>query len=199
MAEPISKRDLEFMLYEWLDVESLTERERFAEHSRETFDAAESESMLRGYLSKALFDAGLYCRADDRGDPVVPAHAQVVALGDVVREHHPRAGTQSREHGEQHVALERLRLVDDDEGVVQRAATDVRERQHLEQAALEHLVETGFVERRASAGQRLDLGCVDVAAEHLGGRDVEAGDQWLQIGDVPGEAIWAAIAHALTL
>ncbi|HMM96680.1 MAG TPA: aspartate aminotransferase family protein, partial [Phycicoccus sp.] len=22
-------------------------------------------------LSKALFDAGLYCRADDRGDPVV--------------------------------------------------------------------------------------------------------------------------------
>ncbi|MGV9479930.1 acyl-CoA dehydrogenase [Gordonia aichiensis] len=39
MAEPISKRDLEFMLYEWLDVESLTERERFAEHSRETFDA----------------------------------------------------------------------------------------------------------------------------------------------------------------
>ncbi|GAC47384.1 acyl-CoA dehydrogenase [Gordonia aichiensis] len=39
MAEPISKRDLEFMFYEWLDVESLTERERFAEHSRETFDA----------------------------------------------------------------------------------------------------------------------------------------------------------------
>ena len=39
MAEPISKRDLEFMLYEWLDVESLTERERFAEHSRDTFDA----------------------------------------------------------------------------------------------------------------------------------------------------------------
>ncbi|MCH5642339.1 acyl-CoA dehydrogenase [Gordonia sp. ABSL49_1] len=35
----LSKRDLEFLLYEWLDVESLTERERFAEHSRETFDA----------------------------------------------------------------------------------------------------------------------------------------------------------------
>ena len=39
--------------------------------TRETFTEAESESMLRGYLSKALFDAGLYCRADDRGDPVV--------------------------------------------------------------------------------------------------------------------------------
>ena len=31
----------------------------------------ESERLLRGFLSKALFDAGLYCRADDRGDPVV--------------------------------------------------------------------------------------------------------------------------------
>jgi adenosylmethionine-8-amino-7-oxononanoate aminotransferase len=39
--------------------------------TRETFDDAESERLLRGYLSKALLDAGLYCRADDRGDPVV--------------------------------------------------------------------------------------------------------------------------------
>lgn len=35
----LSRRDLEFLLYEWLSVEELTERERFAEHSRETFDA----------------------------------------------------------------------------------------------------------------------------------------------------------------
>jgi adenosylmethionine-8-amino-7-oxononanoate aminotransferase len=27
--------------------------------------------LLRGFLSKALFEAGLYCRADDRGDPVI--------------------------------------------------------------------------------------------------------------------------------
>ncbi|MBW4032215.1 MAG: aspartate aminotransferase family protein [Acidobacteria bacterium] len=39
--------------------------------TRETFDDAESERLLRGFMSKALFDAGLYCRADDRGDPVV--------------------------------------------------------------------------------------------------------------------------------
>jgi adenosylmethionine-8-amino-7-oxononanoate aminotransferase len=39
--------------------------------SRETFDDDESERLLRGFLSKALFDAGLYCRADDRGDPVI--------------------------------------------------------------------------------------------------------------------------------
>ena len=36
----LSRRDLEFMLYEWLDVESLTGRGRFVDHSRETFDAA---------------------------------------------------------------------------------------------------------------------------------------------------------------
>ena len=36
----LSRRDIAFLLYEWLDVESLTKRERFADHSRETFDAA---------------------------------------------------------------------------------------------------------------------------------------------------------------
>lgn len=39
--------------------------------TRETFNDEESERLLRGFLSKALFEAGLYCRADDRGDPVV--------------------------------------------------------------------------------------------------------------------------------
>ncbi|WP_411283963.1 aspartate aminotransferase family protein [Lapillicoccus sp.] len=39
--------------------------------TRETFNEDESERLLRGYLSRALFEAGLYCRADDRGDPVI--------------------------------------------------------------------------------------------------------------------------------
>ena len=39
--------------------------------TRETFNDDEAERLLRGFLSKALFEAGLYCRADDRGDPVV--------------------------------------------------------------------------------------------------------------------------------
>jgi adenosylmethionine-8-amino-7-oxononanoate aminotransferase len=39
--------------------------------TKETFTDAESERLLRGFLSKALYDEGLYCRADDRGDPVV--------------------------------------------------------------------------------------------------------------------------------
>jgi len=39
--------------------------------TRETFSDDESERLLRGFLSQALFDAGLVCRADDRGDPVI--------------------------------------------------------------------------------------------------------------------------------
>jgi adenosylmethionine-8-amino-7-oxononanoate aminotransferase len=39
--------------------------------TRETFSDEESERLLRGFLSQALFDAGLVCRADDRGDPVI--------------------------------------------------------------------------------------------------------------------------------
>jgi adenosylmethionine-8-amino-7-oxononanoate aminotransferase len=39
--------------------------------TKETFNDEESERLLRGFLTPAIFEAGLYCRADDRGDPVV--------------------------------------------------------------------------------------------------------------------------------
>ena len=39
--------------------------------TKETFNDDEAERLLRGFLSKALYEAGLYCRADDRGDPVI--------------------------------------------------------------------------------------------------------------------------------
>ncbi|MFL6176256.1 MAG: aspartate aminotransferase family protein, partial [Ornithinibacter sp.] len=39
--------------------------------TRESFDAAERERLVRGFLPGALFDNGLYCRPDDRGDVVV--------------------------------------------------------------------------------------------------------------------------------
>jgi adenosylmethionine-8-amino-7-oxononanoate aminotransferase len=47
--------------------------------TKETFDDDESERLLRGFLSKALFDGGLYCRADDRGDPVVQLAPPLIA------------------------------------------------------------------------------------------------------------------------
>ncbi|KAA0074854.1 acyl-CoA dehydrogenase [Mycolicibacterium sp. P9-64] len=34
----LSRRDLDFLLYDWLHVDELTKRQRFADHSRETFD-----------------------------------------------------------------------------------------------------------------------------------------------------------------
>jgi adenosylmethionine-8-amino-7-oxononanoate aminotransferase len=47
--------------------------------TKETFNEEESERLLRGFLSGALFEAGLYCRADDRGDPVVQLAPPLVA------------------------------------------------------------------------------------------------------------------------
>jgi adenosylmethionine-8-amino-7-oxononanoate aminotransferase len=67
--------------------------------TRETFTAAESESLLRGFLSERLFDAGLICRADDRGDPVVQISPPLVAgeaewseIGRILREVLTEAG-----------------------------------------------------------------------------------------------------------
>ena len=47
--------------------------------TRETFTDDECETLLRGYLTPALFDAGLICRADDRGDPVIQISPPLVA------------------------------------------------------------------------------------------------------------------------
>jgi adenosylmethionine-8-amino-7-oxononanoate aminotransferase len=39
--------------------------------SRQTLDADQRERIIRGFLPGALFEGGLYCRPDDRGDPVI--------------------------------------------------------------------------------------------------------------------------------
>lgn len=39
--------------------------------TKETFTAEECERLLFGFVSKQLYAEGLYCRADDRGDPVI--------------------------------------------------------------------------------------------------------------------------------
>ena len=38
MSEILSRRDLQFLLYEWLDTERLTDRPKFADQSRDTYD-----------------------------------------------------------------------------------------------------------------------------------------------------------------
>jgi adenosylmethionine-8-amino-7-oxononanoate aminotransferase len=47
--------------------------------TRETFTHEECESLLRGFLSPRLFEKGLICRADDRGDPVVQISPPLIA------------------------------------------------------------------------------------------------------------------------
>jgi adenosylmethionine-8-amino-7-oxononanoate aminotransferase len=47
--------------------------------TRETFDHDECETLLRGFLSPQLFEKGLICRADDRGDPVVQISPPLIA------------------------------------------------------------------------------------------------------------------------
>jgi hypothetical protein len=47
--------------------------------TKQTFTDEECETLLRGFLSPALFDAGLICRADDRGDPVIQISPPLVA------------------------------------------------------------------------------------------------------------------------
>jgi adenosylmethionine-8-amino-7-oxononanoate aminotransferase len=71
--------------------------------TRESFDDAECETLLRDFLSPRLFERGLICRADDRGDPVVQISPPLIAgqeefdkivsiLGDVLAEAWTRVG-----------------------------------------------------------------------------------------------------------
>jgi adenosylmethionine-8-amino-7-oxononanoate aminotransferase len=71
--------------------------------TRESFDDEECESLLRGFVSPQMFERGLICRSDDRGDPVVQISPPLVAdqqefdqiasiLGDVLSEASTRVG-----------------------------------------------------------------------------------------------------------
>src|SRR4030095_8338419 len=59
-----SRRDLAFLLYEWLDVEQLTHRPRYADHTRETFDAA-----IDGAEQIATDLFGAHARKGDLNEP----------------------------------------------------------------------------------------------------------------------------------
>lgn len=74
----LSRRDLEFLLHEWLDVTALTERERFAEHSRETFDAVLdlAEQLATEYLAP-------HNRASDLNEPTVGPDGTVRIIPEV--------------------------------------------------------------------------------------------------------------------
>jgi adenosylmethionine-8-amino-7-oxononanoate aminotransferase len=65
--------------------------------TRASFSDEECERLIRGFLTPRMFEAGLICRADDRGDPVIQISPPLVAghaeieelvgiLGDVLAE-----------------------------------------------------------------------------------------------------------------
>lgn len=56
--------------------------------TKESFNDEESEKLLRGFLSGALYERGLICRADDRGDPVVQLSPTLVCDSEQFEEIH---------------------------------------------------------------------------------------------------------------
>lgn len=84
MADPISRRDLDFLLYEWLDVEQFTKAQRYADHSKDTFDAVLDLAQDIAIKKYAPFNKLL-----DQNEPYVGDDGKVVlpdATADGVRE-----------------------------------------------------------------------------------------------------------------
>ncbi|MGV0739749.1 acyl-CoA dehydrogenase [Mycobacterium syngnathidarum] len=78
MTELLSRRDIDFLLYEWLDVESLTRRPRYSEHSRDTFDAVLD---LSADLAQRYF--ATHNKKSDANEPVMHPDGEVVIIDEV--------------------------------------------------------------------------------------------------------------------
>jgi alkylation response protein AidB-like acyl-CoA dehydrogenase len=78
MAEFFSRRDVDFLLYEWLDVVGLTKREHFAEHSRDTFDAVLD---LSADMATKCFAP--HNKKGDQSQPSVGPDGKVVLIDEV--------------------------------------------------------------------------------------------------------------------
>jgi hypothetical protein len=78
MAEFLSRRDVDFLLYEWLDVVELTKRDHFAEHSRDTFDA-----VLDLSVDIATKCFAPHNKKGDQNEPFVGPDGKVVLIDEV--------------------------------------------------------------------------------------------------------------------
>jgi Acyl-CoA dehydrogenase N terminal len=89
VTAPLSRQNLQFLLYDWLDVVDLTTRERFSEHSRETFDAVLdlSEALAMTYFAP-------HNKKGDQQPPYIGTDGGVVVIDEVktaVQAYAPRA------------------------------------------------------------------------------------------------------------
>jgi butyryl-CoA dehydrogenase len=78
MAEFLSRRDVDFLLYEWLDVVALTKHDHFAEHSRDTFDAVLD---LSADIATKRFAP--HNKKSDQNQPSIGADGKVVMIDEV--------------------------------------------------------------------------------------------------------------------
>lgn len=74
----MSRRDLDFLLYEWLDVVELTKHEHFAEHSRDTFDAVLD---LSADIAAKRFAP--HNKKADQNEPYVDESGRVVLIDEI--------------------------------------------------------------------------------------------------------------------
>jgi len=78
MADFLSRRDVDFLLYEWLDVVALTKRDHFAEHTRDTFDAVLD---LSEDIATKCFAP--HNKKGDQNEPSVGADGKVVLIDEI--------------------------------------------------------------------------------------------------------------------
>ncbi|MFD2473585.1 acyl-CoA dehydrogenase [Amycolatopsis silviterrae] len=78
MPAPLSRSDIDFLLYEWLEAERLTSRERFADHSRETFD-----SIMDVAAEMATEVFAPHNKKADQNPPHVAADGKVAMIDEV--------------------------------------------------------------------------------------------------------------------
>ena len=78
MAEFLSRRDIDFLLFDWLGVDDLVKHERFAEHSRETFDAV--LDLSAAIAGKCFAPHNKKC---DQSAPSVGADGTVVLIDEI--------------------------------------------------------------------------------------------------------------------
>ena len=71
----------------------------------------ECDELLRGFVSPRLFERGLICRADDRGDPVVQLSPPLVAGPAGVRQDRRHARRRADRSLEAHLVVTERRLV----------------------------------------------------------------------------------------
>lgn len=77
-TSPLSRRDLDFLLYEWLNVSELTLRDRYTEHSRETFDG-----VLDLCADMAIKCFAPHNKKADQNEPWVAADGKVVMIDEI--------------------------------------------------------------------------------------------------------------------